>query len=64
LKEFRRGCANQENDQYPMPPHKPYGENIPFIPEGKMHRKEDESMGQNEATNAASTRSLLRLSCE
>ncbi len=41
---------------------KPYGENISFIREGKMHRKEDESVGQNEtpaATKAPSTRSLL-----
>jgi hypothetical protein len=49
------------------PPDKPYGENISFIREGKLHRKEEEeSVGQNEpaATNALSTRSLLSLSCE
>jgi hypothetical protein len=43
------------------PPDKPYGENISFIRAGKMHRKEEESVGQNEpaATNAPSIRSLL-----
>ncbi len=42
------------------PPDKPYGENISFIREGKMQRKE-ESVDQNgpAATNAPSTRSLL-----
>jgi hypothetical protein len=37
------------------------GENISFIRKGKMYRKEDESVGENEqaATNAPSTRSLL-----
>jgi hypothetical protein len=40
---------------------KPYGKNISFIREEKMHRNEDESVGQSEpaATNAPSIRSLL-----